>query len=77
MLANSWQSYFNADLLVHSTLFSRWDLYRESSLFKSVFFAIGSIVLGVVFSFLYFLVVIYISKDNLFLVINRNTRKNI
>ena len=74
MLANSWQSHFNVDLLVHSILFSCWILYRESSLLKGVICAICSIALGAVFSFLYLLVVIYISKGNLFLVINGNKR---
>jgi hypothetical protein len=34
MLANSWQSYFNVDLLVHSILFSCWILYRENQIIR-------------------------------------------
>lgn len=75
MLANSWQSHFNVDLLVHSILFACWIMYREKSPINGMIYGICAIGLGAVFSFLYLLIVFYKSQGKVFLVLNGYERK--
>ncbi|MFT6990906.1 MAG: hypothetical protein ACJASL_002890 [Paraglaciecola sp.] len=70
MFANTWQSHFNVDLLVHSLLFSFWVVYREKHMVVALLCGICAIAFGAVFSFLYLLVLAFIYKGNVPLMIN-------
>ena len=70
ILANTWQSHFNVDLLIHSLLFACWIIYREKHIAIALLCGICSIALGAVFSFLYLLIIAFLCRGNLPLIIN-------
>lgn len=74
MLESTWQSHFNIDLLLFTLLFAAWVVYREKSLLVGIIIGLFSILFGGVFSFLYLLICVIRSKNNLNLFLNgKNT----
>lgn len=75
MFANTWQSHFNVDLFLHTLLFTCWVFYREKHSAMALLYGIFSVATGAVFTFLYVIVIAYLSKGNLILIMNGHKNK--